>query len=440
MSSAHAFRGNILYTPTPEAFQVLEGGYIVVQDGIVISVAADLEEHHRAVPVRDFGDQLIIPSFNDLHVHAPQFPMAGLGFDEELLPWLEKYTFAVEARYSDDAFAEALYRRFLHKMWTVGTLRFSAFATLHKQATLTLMRLTQESGLRGFVGKVNMDRNSPPILVETTEQSILDTIEIAEHAAEHTPHVGAIITPRFVPSATAELLAALGEIAERYDLPVQSHLSENLAEILWVRDLHPEAGSYTEVYQQFGLLRPGKTIMAHCVHLTEHEQAILAERDVFIAHCAQSNADLSSGIMPLRRYLNRGLRCVIAIDVAGSHVPDITRHIVATIETSKLQRLNHDDEQPVTLSEAFHLATKASGAFFGDVGSFEEGFAFDALVIDGGPNPLGLGPLERLERYIYAGDDRNIVHRFVAGIEVPEPFAELAAGQNAVLTETPLAQ
>lgn len=422
MSEQQIYKGNILYTPTPEKFSVFQNGYIVVKDGKVAQVTAELPLNADRQTVRDFGECLIIPAFNDLHLHAPQFPLAGLGFDYELLPWLEKYTFKAEAIYQDVGLARELYAAFLQKMWLVGTLRFSAFATIHKDSTLALMEMCWQSGLRGFIGKVNMDRNSPSSLIENRMDSIRDTEEYLERSSDFAPYVCPIITPRFVPSTTPALMSKLGEIAERHDLRVQSHLSENISEIEWVKSLHPQAASYADVYLEHGLLRPGKTIMAHCVYLVPEEIELLQERNIFIAHCAQSNADLSSGIMPLRRWMNSGLHCVIASDVAGSHEPNMNRHIVATIEASKIWRMEHPEDAAVSLPEAFYLATKASGSFFGDVGSFERGYDFDALVIEDAPNPLSLSAVERLERFIYTGDDRSIIHRFVAGKELDCPL------------------
>ncbi len=430
-AAAHAairiIKGDILHTPTPDAFEVCEDGYIIVANGTVQQVTSNLPSEYADLPVSDYSGSLIIPGFNDLHIHAPQYPIAGLGFDYELLPWLERYTFPAEANFADPEITQRWYKRFLNKLWSVGTLRFSAFATLHAGSTLELMRLSQQSGLRPVIGKVNMDRNAPEILIESTDDSLATTQELIEKSRELTPDIGFIITPRFVPSTTPELMQGLGELAEHYDLPVQSHLDENFGEIDWVRELHPDIPSYAEVYEHYGLMPEGRTIMAHCVHTSERERALLKARRVYLAHCAQSNMNLTSGIMPVRRDLDYGLNVTIASDVGAGHVPDINHHIVQSIEASKMLSMlpEHQGERPLRLPEAFAMATKASGAFFGRVGSFEPGYDFDALVIREDDNPLSLSPQERLERYIYTGDDRSITHRFVAGREIALPFPEV---------------
>ena len=414
-----AYHGDILFTSTPEHFDVLEDGYVLVHHGRVTAAAASLEglpQTGQRVRVVDRSGSLIIPSFNDLHIHAPQYPLAGLGYDHELLPWLEQYTFPAEAKYADPHVADVWYRRFITDLWKVGTLRFSAFATLHTRSTLHLMKLCQRSGLKPVVGKVNMDRNAPDYLTEGTQQSL---------SRSETPDVGFIITPRFVPSTTPELMEGLGALAGQYGLPVQSHLDENRGEVDWVRKLHPELPSYAAVYEHYGLMPAGKTIMAHCVWLTDAECGILKSHDVWLAHCPQSNLNLTSGIMPVRRNLRRGLKISIASDISAGNDPSMNRQIVTAIEASKAKTFEtgYDHDAPLTLSEAFHMATKVGGSFFGKVGSFETGYDFDALVIRGGESPLDLSPVERLERFIYTGDDRDITERYVSGRLIRQPFA-----------------
>lgn len=417
-------KGNFLYTPSIDELVVKEQVYLVVRDGKIEDFYETLPAEYAEEKITDYGTAIIIPAFNDLHIHAPQLINRGVGFDKELLPWLETYTFPVEAKYRDMAFADRAYKLFLNRLWAVGTMRFSAFATLHKEATWHFMELTEQSGLSAYIGKVNMDRNSPDILREKTDVSLAETEELIVKCNEELKHVNYILTPRFVPSTTEEMMTGLGKLGEKYDLPVQSHLSENRSEVAWVKELHPTIKTYTDVYNEFGLMRQDKTIMAHSIYLSEEEKALLAEKGVMLAHCAQSNADLSSGVMPLRKNLEMGLRCCIASDIAGSHTPDMNRHIAASIELSKINWLSHPEEKALQLPEALFLATKQSGSFFGKVGSFEKGYDFDALVIetDEMNGMLPRTPFEKLEQYIYDGDDRNILARYCKGAYVTKPF------------------
>lgn len=212
-------------------------------------------------------------------------------------------------------------------------------------------------------------------------------------------------------------MTGLGRLCETYDLPVQSHLSENRNEVAWVKELHPDLPSYTAVYDTFGLLRPEKTIMAHAIYLSDEEKRLLRDKGVYLAHCAQSNANLTSGIMPLRRNLENGLTCTIASDVAAGHTPAMNKQIALTIEISKLYSLKHDREKALTIGEGLYLATKGPGRFYGQTGSFEKGYAFDALVIHMDDiEGLERTPFEKLQQFIYDGDDRNIIARYVDGV------------------------
>jgi len=419
-------KGNLIHTPEKNRFTTHPHSYLVITDGLVDGIYPELPEKYRGIPVEDFGSRLIIPGFCDLHTHAPQYINAGLGYDEELLPWLKKYTFPLESRYADMDFAEESYKRFINALWRNGTTRASVFATIHLPATELLFELFKKSGLGAYIGKVNMDRNSVPELAETTASSLSDTEAYVSACTDARGLVRPILTPRFVPSTTAALMRGLGDLAEKYDLPIQSHVSENRTEIRLVKELHPEIASFTEVYETYGLLREGRTIMAHGVHLTDRELQIMLDRKIFIAHCPQSNFNMSSGTMPLRKYLEKGILLGLASDVAGGHQLGMTHNIVSACIASNQRWVDHPEEKQVRLSEAFYLATKGSGAFFGKVGSFEPGYEADAVVVDDyADEDLRERTMEeRLQQYIYTGDDRNIIRRFVRGEDIACPFPE----------------
>lgn len=409
-------KGNFLFTPSCHELTIRENQYAHIENGVVTGFMTDLPETTGPETVIDYSQDIIIPAFVDLHIHAPQYINRGLGFDEELLPWLEHYTFPAEGKFADPFFARRVYTAFLKRLQSEGTLCFSAFATIHKESTWQLMELAEARGFKAYIGKVNMDRNAPDYLLEDTDRSLADTEELAVRCREALHKVRFIATPRFVPSTTEKLMTGLGRLCETYDLPVQSHLSENRNEVAWVKELHPDLPSYTAVYDTFGLLRPEKTIMAHAIYLSDEEKRLLRDKCVYLAHCAQSNANLTSGIMPLRRNLENGLTCTIASDVAAGHTPAMNKQIALTIEISKLYSLQHDREKALTLGEGLYLATKGPGRFYGRTGSFEKGYAFDALVIHMDDiEGLERTPFEKLQQFIYDGDDRNIIARYVDG-------------------------
>ncbi len=427
------YKAHILFTKEKDRFEVYENGYIAVEDGYVLGVASHLKDLNCPdAEVIDFGDKLLIPAMNDMHVHAPQVHNQAVAMDLELLPWLQNYTFPEEAKYADVKYAERMYRRFLHTQWLFGTMRSVVFGTIHTESTRCLMQLYQEAGMGAMVGKVAMNRNCPDNLsedvdgyIEGMEQLIKDFSPLAsgrEAGGEVPSLVRPIITPRFVPSCTPELLRACGQLAQQYQLPVQSHLSENTSEIAWVQELEPESESYGDAYNRYGLFGQTPTIMAHCVWTHGKELELMKKNKVMVAHCPTSNFNLSSGLAPIRSLLDEGLRIGLGSDISGGHDLNMFRMLVYAIQVSKMHYQQDHSKAFLTLPEVFWIATKSAGSFFGKVGSFEPGYEFDALVIDDAvlyPSEYSL--LHRLERFIYVGDDRQIVHRFCRGQEVAEP-------------------
>lgn len=422
-NNTKVYKGHIIFTESPEKFKIVENGFIIVENNKVKKVAAKLPEEYKKIDVKDFGNKLIIPGFVDLHLHAPQFPNAGLGLDKELLPWLEEYTFPEEAKYKDTAYAKKVYSRVVEELWKNGTTRAVIFASIHKEATSLLFDLLVEAGLGAYVGKVNMDRNCPDIIVEDTKQSLKDTREYLERHVGKSKLVKPIITPRFVPTCSVEILEELGKMAKEFDVPIQSHLSENTGEVEWVKELHPEHKNYASVYNCYDLFGQKPTVMAHCIYNTEEEVALMKNNEVYVAHCPHSNLNLSSGIMPVRHFLDNGVNMGLGSDISGGHKISISSVMAVSAQVSKIKWLETNKKlTPLTTSEVFYLGTKGGGQFFGKVGSFQEGYEFDALVIDDS-NFFGDGLTleERLQRFIYLGDDRNIAERYVAGNKVDKP-------------------
>ena len=197
-------------------------------------------------------------------------------------------------------------------------------------------------------------------------------------------HTRPILTPRFIPSCTDELMHKLKDIQVKYQIPVQSHLSENYGEIAWVQELCPESEFYGDAYDQFGLFgRDSKTVMAHCVHSDENEIRRMKENGVFIAHCPESNTNLSSGVAPIRQYLQEGIHVGLGSDVAAGSTENMFVAMRYAVQASKLRwRLKDEKLTQLTMPEVFYMATKGGGEFFGKVGSFEAGYEMDAVVLD----------------------------------------------------------
>ena len=417
------YKAHILFTKEKDHFEVFENGYVAVEDGRVTGVSNDLAEvGGQDAEVTDFGDCLLIPAMNDMHVHAPQVRNQGVAMDLELLPWLQNYTFPEESKYADVHYAERMYRRFLHTQWLFGTMRSVVFGTVHTESTRLLMKLYQEAGMGALVGKVAMNRNCPDALSEDVEDAVKGNEMLIAEFNQPNALVRPIITPRFVPSCTPELLKACGRLANTYRLPVQSHLSENTSEIAWVAELEKESTSYGDAYNRYGLFGQTPTIMAHCVWTNGAELELMKRNHVMVAHCPTSNFNLSSGLAPVRTFLDEGLPIGLGSDISGGHDLNMFRMLVYAIQVSKMHYQQDKSKAFLTLPEIFWIATKSAGSFFGKVGSFEPGYEFDALVIDDKVlNFDNYSLLHRLERFIYLGDDRQIIRRFCRGQEVGEP-------------------
>jgi guanine deaminase len=285
------------------------------------------------------------------------------------------------------------------------------------------MDILDKAGIGAYVGKVNMDRNSPDYYVEDTTESLASTDEWLLNTKDKYNLVKPIITPRFVPSCTDTLMKGLAELSKKYNIKIQSHLSENEHEVDWVKALHPQYDSYTEVYDAMGLLTEN-TIMAHTVHCTPKEIKLLATKNCFSAHCPNANYNLKSGIMSVRRFLDAGIKVGLGTDIGAGHQVGIYKVMAQAVQASKMNWFyGGKKENCLSMSEAFYMGTKGGGEFFGKVGSFEEGYSFDALVID--DETLGdrdsRSIEERLQRFIYCGDDRNIIKRYVQGKLLSEP-------------------
>jgi len=360
-----ALKGTILFTPTKERFEIHEDSYIIVEDGKIVDISKELDKSYKDYPIEDFTGKLIIPGFSDLHLHAPQYANRGLGLDKELIPWLETYTFPEEGKYSDLNYAKNIYSRLINELWRVGTTRSVVFSSVHKESTKLLMDMFIESGLGAYVGKVNMDRNTAEYLTEDTIESLKDTEEILKEYANKSKLVKPIITPRFAPTCTEELLQGLNDLANKYKAPIQSHLNENTSEILWVKELFPSSKNYASVYDDFRLFGQHKTVMAHCVYCNDDEIDLMARNGVYAAHCPYSNYNLSSGIMPVRKFLDKGVSIGLASDISGGSSLSIPSVIRGTIQASKMVWLNTNKElQQLTFNEGFFLATKGGGSFF----------------------------------------------------------------------------
>lgn len=415
-------RGDICYSRNLTELAVIKQGYVICKEGMSLGVYQELPEEYQDLPVRDCGDDLILPGLCDLHVHAPQYTFRGLGMDLELLDWLNEHAFPEEGKYRNLEYARKAYGSFVQNLKESATTRACIFGTIHVPATELLMDMLEASGLHTIVGKVNMDRNCPAYLTEkSADISAEDTVEWIKDCKKRRQITRPILTPRFIPSCSDALMENLKKVQMHFGLPVQSHLSENQSEVAWVQELCPQSEFYGDAYDRFGLFGADcSTVMAHCVYSDERERRRMKENGVYVAHCPESNMNLSSGIAPVRAFLNEGIPVGLGSDVAGGTSEDIFAAMAHAIQASKLRwRLVDDTLKPLTAIEAFYLGTKGGGSFFGKVGSLEEGYEFDALIVDDSAiSSRDMEVKERLERLIYLSGGAKIKGKYVAGKEI----------------------
>ena len=414
-----ALKGNICFCTSETKIETLEKSYLIISDGKIIGAFKDIPDEYSGINIKDYGEDLIIPGMTDLHVHAPQYPFRGIGMDLELLDWLNTYTFPEEIKYKNSEYAEKIYDSFVSSLIKSPTTRAVIFGTIHPAATEILMNKMENSGLISYVGKVNMDRNSPEDLTESTEESLIETEKFL-NKAENYKRTKPILTPRFTPSCSNELLAGLGKFKKIYSVKVQSHLDENPSEVAWVRELCPDSKNYADTYDRAGLLDEN-SVMAHCIYLTDEEFELMKERKAFIAHCPQSNMNLASGIAPAKKALSNGINIGLGTDLAAGTNISMFRAITDAVQVSKLRwRLVDEKTKPLTFSESFYMATMGGGKFFGKTGSFLPGYDADVLVvseINSGSRRESL--IERLEQTIYLSNEEvKLKAKFIAGNNV----------------------
>ncbi|KAF9169080.1 hypothetical protein BGX21_000880 [Mortierella sp. AD011] len=440
-SITKVFYGTLIHSVSLKQIEYIKQGLLFIDSQgkiarLVKNVTQDkldstLEGVESDKVIRLNEDQFVIPGFIDTHIHAPQYTFCGNGHDLPLLEWLDTYTFPREAKFADRDYAQKLYTKSVARSLRNGTTSACWFATIHLDACKELVDVIREQGQRAYVGKVNMNQNSPDFLVETTESSVKDTRAFIEYVKDvnsklnHNPLITPIITPRFAISCTSELLTELGKLAQEYDLPIQSHLCENLNEIGFTMSLFPDSANYTSVYADHGLLND-RTIMAHCVHMKDEELDLMKEKNAGISHCANSNFNLKSGMADVRKMLSKDIKVGLGTDVAGGYSPSILEALRASRSCSVARNV----DTTLLVAELFYLAT-VGGARVMElddiIGNFEVGKEFDAILVNTAVDNSPVDVFDhdtietKFEKYLFVGDDRNNEKIFVQGKEVRLP-------------------
>lgn len=410
----HLLRASLLSSsPSGTLCAHPDGALLVDTQGRIADLgpATEVLARHPELPVEDLRPLWILPGMVDLHVHLPQHEavaMDGL----ELLPWLETFIFPAEARFADTAVARHAAHRFFNALLFRGTTTAVVYSTVHAAATHAAFEEAERLGNRVIMGKVMMDRHAPDALQEDTQASLDQSEALCQ--AWHGRDDGRLryaFTPRFAPTCSPELMRGAAERANHHGAYIQTHISENLQELDWVKELFPEAQSYTDVYRRMGLLGP-RTLLAHGIHLFRPERALIREAGAALVHCPRSNAFLQSGIMPLRRWMEEGLRIGLGSDVGAGPSLSLWAEAAFACTASKLRWAERQNmaarlrlqgvldersraevirvlglysDAPVAPVEAFHLATLGGAQALGledRIGSLELGKDADLVVVD----------------------------------------------------------
>ena len=403
-----------------QAVRYIEDGLLISHEG-KISWFGTWEEGQSQlnadINVQHYPDQLIVPGFIDTHIHFPQTEMIG-AYGEQLLEWLNTYTFPTEIQFEDKAYADKIAQFFVNELLKNGTTTALVFCTVHPQSVDALFEVAEQHQMRLIAGKVMMDRHAPEALCDTAESAYTDSKALIEKWHGKGRNLYAI-TPRFAPTSTPEQLSAAGKLkAEFPDVYVHTHLSENKNEIAWVKDLFPEQKGYLDVYHHYGLTG-SRSVFAHCVHLKDEEWDCMHQTDSAIAFCPTSNLFLGSGLFPLKKTWEKQVKVGLGTDVgAGTSF----NQLQTLNEAYKVQQLQGDK---LSAFEALYHAT-IGGAKALDLdeklGNFNIGKEADFVVLDLKPTAIQALRQERakgIDDAFFAlmtmGDDRNIHSTYVFG-------------------------
>ena len=405
-----------------QSYEYFEDGILLIENGKVAQVgaAAELLPKLAGVEVQHYRDALITPGFIDTHIHYPQTGMIA-SYGEQLLDWLNTYTFPTEKQFEDKAHASDVAAIFLKELLRNGTTTALVFGSVHPQSVQAFFEVAEKLDLRMIAGKVMMDRNAPDYLTDTAESGYQESKALIErwHGKGRLHYA---VTPRFAPTSTPEQLEQAGKLLGEYpDLYMHTHLSENRKEIEWVKELFPERKGYLDVYDHHKLIGP-RAVFAHGVHLCDDECKRLAETGSAVAFCPTSNLFLGSGLFDLNKLEAHGVRVGLGTDVgAGTSFSQLQ----SLNEAYKVMQLQGKKLDPF---KSLYLATLggANALYLDDkLGNFLPGKDADFLVLDYNATPLISYRMQQatsLEERLFAltmlGDDRAVKETFAAGVSV----------------------
>lgn len=427
MKQAH--RGSILHflsdpdKSDEQCYEYFSDGLMIIEDGVIHSLcdaAEGVKSLEPGVPVIEHPDSLIMPGFVDTHIHFPQTEVIA-AYGKQLLQWLEKYTFPAESKFKDKTYAKTMAEQFLNELLRAGTTTALVFGTVHKQSVDAFFEACEKRNLRMIAGKVMMDRNAPEYLTDDPESSYADSKYLIEKW-HNRGRLNYAVTPRFAPTSSKEQLEKAGQLLSEYpDVYMQTHLSENLDEVAWVKELFPESESYLDTYDQAGLLGR-RSVFAHCIHLDDKEWQRMAESQSGIAFCPTSNLFLGSGLFNLKQAVNNNINVGLGTDVGGGTSFSILQTLNEAYKVLQMRG------ETLSILKMFYLATLGGAETLdlsAKIGNFETGKEADFIILDKTCTPLMKMRLEKCadlleELFVLGilGDDRAVKQTWSAGQKV----------------------
>ncbi len=425
--SLKVFRGEILYfvddpavVGIEQSYHYFTDGLLIVENGHIKAVGCSEQLLPTIADKQDiihYPNSLILPGFVDTHVHYPQTEMIA-SYGEQLLAWLEHYTYPVEEKFADFDYAQAVARFFLQQLLQAGTTTALVFATVHKSSVEAFFSVAQQKKLRMICGKVLMDRNCPETLQDTAESGYQESKALIQtwHKKDRLQYA---ITPRFAPTCSQEQLNKAGQLLAEYpDVYLHTHLCESEAEIAWVKKLFPQHNGYLDVYDQSHLLGR-RSIFAHGVHLQDAECQRLAQTQSAIAFCPTSNLFLGSGLFNLSQAERHNVNLGLGTDVGAGTSFSLLRTMA---EAYKIQQLRGDKFDPY---KAFYLATLGGAKALDlqdNIGNFMQGKEADFIVINYQQSDLLAKRIhkannltEKLFALAMLADERHIIATYILG-------------------------
>ena len=407
MNGKFAVLGNAFYSESFDSVKYIEKGlFCIDESGMIEKVLCSKDREYRR-QVRRYKDtgrllemkpeEIMLPGFVDLHIHASQWPQAGTALDRPLEIWLGEYTFPLEAKYRDMTFAGRVYEDIVKNTLENGTTTAMYFATVDRRPSVLLAKIAGQAGQRALVGKVVMDdpAANPDFCrdadsrqaVSETEKFIEDVLEFRDSFKQK---VYPVITPRFIPSCTDRCLEKLGRLAQQKKIHIQTHCSESD----WAHGYAKERYGINDAaaLDRFGFISD-KTVLAHAPFLEEEDVKLLAQKGTSIAHSPLSNAYFASAVLPLKEFHSKGVNIGLATDISGGYCPSMYSAVRQAVISSRMLNEGVDPslsrenrgrpDSAITLNNAFYCATVGGGkALDLPIGKLEKGYSFDVQVID----------------------------------------------------------